>query len=447
MLPCTSFEWIEGTQHLERLDKLASFIRAQGYHSFELFYQTQLACTVDVRMQKFESFNQSDSASLEVVIYQGHQEGRAVCAGMIWHDWIKTVEQAIIFSKLAQPDCFLRLPEKDYFKEPIASCDLFIPTLLSGQEFLIKALELEAIALEGPSIVNSEGASVSASYDLYCVLNSQGLRAAIPSSVFSQSVYVMASQHNAQESDGASEYQRNWSHLTKAAHLGALAAQRAAAKLNAKSVTSGQYPIIFSPRCSGSLIKHLFGALSGRAQYLKASFLEGALGQQVLPAWISLQDNPRQLQGPQSFPIDSDGLATYPHRLIDAGTVKEYILSYYAAQRLGLKPNALGSGLLNTTMTTNAEDLKQLVSFYPKCIVVDQLTGTGVNIVTGDYSRGADGFYYEQGECLHALESVTIASNLKDMLRSIVYHADDAQAYKGLKIGTLALGEMAVSGR
>ncbi|NBV27741.1 hypothetical protein EBR43_01755 [bacterium] len=446
ILPCSSLEWMNPSLHLERLDRLAELIKKKGYESFELTYQVQIHSSLEVRMQQFESFNQSDTASLDVVIYDGHQVGTASCSGLIWNDWVKTVEQAIIFAQLAQPDQYAQLPPLECFKQPIGECGLFMPATLTGDQFLTQALALEQAALDHKKIVNSDGASVSASYEIYCVVNSQGLRAVIPSSIFSQSIYVMAAERDQKENDGAYEYRRNWNDFSSALELGQLAAQRALAKLNARSIVSGDYPIVFSPRCSGSIIKNLFAALSGRSQYLKTSFLEGMLGQQVLPSWISINDNPRLLGGLQSFPIDADGLPTYAHQFIEHGVVLEYILSYYSAQRLGLKTNALASGLLNTTMTTNVSKLHDIVKKYPKCLVIDQLTGTGVNILTGDYSRGVDGFYYEHGERIHALQDVTIASNLKEMLNSIEYHASDYDPYRGLKVGSLAIPSMSVSG-
>lgn len=431
----------------DSLDRLSDYIRSKGSVDFIITYRHELSSSLNVRMLEVESFSQNLKSGLDVHVYLGHQAGSASCSGAIWDDWKRTADQAFIFAALAQEDPYLSLPPKELFSNNIIDCHIYQPEILRAQKMLDLAIELEKSSLNfSDKIKNSDGASVDASYDFIWYLNSKGLRVMIPSSSYGYAVSVLAQDGDSLEADSAYEYARSWDLLSKPEEIGRKAASRSIARLNPQRILSGQYPVIFSPRCSASLLGHLFASLTGRSQYMKATMNLDVLGKQVMPNWMSISDNPHLLKGQKSSPLDDDGLPTYPHILIQDGIVKEYILSYYSAKRLGLKPNHLSGGLMNTNLTTNAENLENLLNLYPKIILIDQLSGTGVNIVNGDYSRGIDGFYIENGEILHSLKETTIAGNLKDMLMNIEFHAQDSEKNRSIQAGSLMIHEMITAG-
>ena len=431
----------------DSLDRLSDYLRSKGSIDFTITYRHELSSSLNVRMLEVESFAQNLKSGLDIQVYLGHRAGSASCSGAIWDDWQRTADQALIFASLAQEDPYLSLPPTELFSNHIIDCQLYQPEVLPSQKMLDLALELERSSLNfSEKIKNSDGASVDASYDFIWYLNSKGLRVMIPASSYGYAVSVLAQDGDSVEADSAYEYARAWDLLSNPEEIGKKAASRAISRLNPQPVVSGYYPVIFSPRCSASLLGHLFASLTGRSQYMKATMNLDALGKQILPNWMNISDNPHLARGQKSSPLDDDGLPTYPHLFVQNGVIKEYILSYYSAKRLGLKPNHLSGGLMNTNLTTNISDLQALLNLYPKIILIDQLSGTGVNIVNGDYSRGIDGFYVENGQIIHAVKETTVAGNLKEMFMNIEFHAKDAEKNRSIQAGSFMIHGMMTAG-
>jgi PmbA protein len=431
-----------------KVQSLCDFLSGiQGLTDWEISFSYQESFSLSVRNQYLEDVDQSESSHLSIRAYVLDQVGGATCLGIQWQDWINTAHKAFKIAQLSQSDVFSALPEAHYFEKGCPLVQIESKEDLQRQDLLNHALMVEKMSLQyhGLATLQSDGSAVSAEYGFTVRANSKGLWAVIPSTSFSQSLSLLAHRDHDHESDYAHEGARQWSALSHPDCIAQLARDRTLAKLHKKNIASGDYPVVFSPRCSYTLVKHICAALSGRSQYLKSSFWMDAKGQRVLPSWLNLEDKPHLSFEAGSYPIDSDGLPTQDHRLIDQGVVKDYILSHYSALRLGLSPNGLASGLRNIYMSSNADNLQQLVARYPRCIVVDQVTGTGVSISQGTYSRGIEGFYYESGERVCALKEVTIASSLPAMYFSLEAHASDHFALSSWKIGSMAFPSIRVS--
>ncbi len=431
-----------------KIQSLGTFLSdLKGISDWSLSYNQQDSFGLEVREQIIEDCDQSDSSQLAIRVYIGAKSGVATCLGIQWSDWTATVLKAFDIARLSQDDRYERLPDRQCFavRPPVLrleSAEEYTQNDLFQQAMLIERLALDG---EAPGLLQSNGSSVTAHYGLNIRANSRGLWCVEPSTFYGHSLSLIAHGPKGSESEWASEHSRQWSRLSEAAYIAKLAKTRALDKMHKQNVPSGDYPIIFSPRCSYTLLKHIFAGLSGRAQYLQSTFLWNAVGQTILPSWVKIFDDPHCEWGLGSSAIDSDGLVTAPQILIEHGIVKQYILSHYSALRLGLAPSGLGSGLLNPAMTTNVKSFEELVNKYPKCLVVDSLSGTGVNINQGTYSRGVEGFYYEQGQRLFALKEVTIATSLAPLYHSLEGHAPDYEPLSAWKIGSLAFPSMRVS--
>ncbi|MBM4222200.1 MAG: hypothetical protein FJ161_00125 [Gammaproteobacteria bacterium] len=418
---------------------------------WEITYSEEDSLSLTVRNSLTEECMQSATRQLVINVLIGAQSGTATCLGAQWSDWLETLEHAIGIAQLSQPDPFHALPPEQYFSQPIPTLEICSPEEVSFQSLVNRAIDLEKIAsgLQGHhqkgTRLQSDGASIGADFHWIVRANSKGLWAIIPSSSFAQSVSLLAHLDDYHESDGAYEYCRRFTDLKNIDTFALLAQDRVCGKIGKKKIPTGNYPVIFSPRCARGWIKHLCSALSGRSQYLKSTFLLDYCDKPILPQWVNISDNPHSPWGKSSYPIDSDGLVTRPHEFIVDGVVKEYLLSYYSALRLNRTPNALGDGLKNVHMTTNIESLNEIVKKYPQCIVVDGVMGNGVNLIQGSYSQGIEGFLYQNGEKIHPLQEVTIATTLLPFYQSLEYHANDAEGDSGFQIGSLAFPMMRVS--
>lgn len=440
--------WSQNHQIPEQLERFCSHLKKtypQADWTVTLVEQESFG--LEVREQKTEHFEQTQNQQLDIEIVLPHRSASASVLGFQWADWVRTAEQACNMARRAQEDRWLKFPEQKYFDlslkpfDDLAQPQDILPTTL--QEHLLR---FEQMALDlAPGIVRSDGASLEMSYQRHSYCNSAGLQLLTPATSIGQYLSLIAQDHASQESDYIGDSARNWDKLRSLEELSAKAVQRVVPKLGKKKIPSGNYPVIFSQRCAMKLISCLLQAVSGRLQYLKSTFLLDALGQTLFPSWVNLTDEPRAHGRSNRAIIDRDGLPTKPHHLIADGKLNEYLLSYYSACRLGLEPNGLASGLINMSLSHNAADLAALAAQYPECVIVHSLSGTGINLMHGDYSQGIEGFYFRNGVCEHALEETTVASSLRELFLSLEGHAADWDREEGQHIGSLAFPKMAVS--
>jgi PmbA protein len=346
------------------------------------------------------------------------------------------------------------LPDADdtaTLDEASRELDLFHPWDIDSVAAAELARMAEAAALATDKrITNSEGASVSAQQSHFFSAHSKGFRGGYPSSRHSLSVSPIAGRGDDMQRDYWYSSHRHAADLADPRAVGRYAAERALSRLNARKIATTEVPVLFESPLAAGLLGALVQALSGGALYRKSSFLLDSLGQQVLPEHIDVLEDPFQLRGKGSSPFDEEGVRVRSRSVVDAGRVQGYFLSSYSARKLGMKTTGNAGGShnleLRSRFTLAGDDLDAMLRKLHRGLFVTELMGQGVNYVTGDYSRGASGYWVENGRIAYPVQEITIASNMKDMLRGIVAVGADAYNYGAKTVGSILIDRMKVAG-
>lgn len=441
------FEQME-KDHLEPfLDFCLQTLLKSGVDDYEMNYSCTHSYELASRLMTIEKLEFEEGFSLSVTLYKGAKKITFSSHGCFISKWQEQLQKALFFLERVDDDPCVGLQRGyDYTQVPSSFTEQFYPTTLSYTELSERLLHLESVGMNHQHIINSEGASLTLCYELEGKLNSKGLRYRQLHSYYQASVALIAQKGDLlQQVDSCYQGSLSDQLFSQLDPIGLSAQKRALDKLSQRSIESGSYPVIFSPRVSSSVFQCLFSALSGQSQYKKSSFLLGALGQSVLPSWMDLIHQPCLPGAHYSSLIDSDGLQAQEQTLIQSGGVENYILSLYSARRLGLEKNHLAGGVKNVFITSNAEHQQEIVSQFDKVIVIEDLMGTGVNLLNGDYSMGINGALYENQERLFALKEATVAGNLKTMLSQVAFHGADFLPYTNIRSGATAIEAMTVS--
>jgi len=295
-------------------------------------------------------------------------------------------------------------------------------------------------------ITNSEGAGVSTHRGLRAYGNSHGFLAAYPGTVHSMSCAVLGAEGEAMERDYWYSTARDWRELEAAASVGRTAGERAVRRLGARQLGTMRVPVLYTPDVARGLISHFIGAIRGGSQYRRASFLLDAAGEQVFPDWFALSERPHLRRALASAPFDHEGVATSDRELVAGGVLLGYVLSTYSARKLGLRTTGNAGGTHNLIVAGRGRDFDGMLALMDRGLLVTELMGQGVNGVTGDYSRGAAGFWVEGGRLVHPVHEVTIAGNLRDMYRAIAEVGSDVDARGGIRTGSILIEQMTVAG-
>jgi PmbA protein len=305
--------------------------------------------------------------------------------------------------------------------------------------------ESAARAFDG-RIANSEGATVSSGVGLRVYANSHGFVGAYPTSTHSTSCSVLAKDGDSLERDYWYTVSRHPGELDTPESVGEEAARRAVQRLNARTLSTRRVPVLYPAELAKGLFGHLIAAVRGTAQYRRASFLLDAAGQQILPSNIEIDEDPWIPRALASTAFDAEGVATRPRRLVEHGVLQGYVLSSYSARRLGLATTGNAGGIHNLLVKPTAGTLADLIADCREAFVVGELLGHGVNTVTGDYSRGAAGFWVENGEIVHPVHEVTIAGNLKDLFREIQAVGSDVDVRGAVRCGAVRVDGLTLAG-
>jgi PmbA protein len=310
------------------------------------------------------------------------------------------------------------------------------------------ALEAETAARDADSrIANSEGASVSTSNGLQVYANSHGFSGAYASSSHSLSTSVIAKSNGSLERDYWYTAARSPGDLESAEAVGRRAAERALRRLDSRQLSTRVVPVLFAADIARSLFGHLLAGLSGTSQYRKASFLLDCAGRQIFPSHLNIVEDPHIPQAFASAPFDGEGVRTERRSLVADGVITGYVLSSYSARRLGLKTTGNAGGAHNLLVAATAGTFEEIVAACERAFIVTELLGQGVNTVTGDYSRGAAGFWVEHGAIQHAVSEVTVAGNLLEMFRNIAAIGSDVDLRGGVRTGSVLIDGMTVAGQ
>ncbi|MDO4430666.1 MAG: metalloprotease PmbA [Lonepinella koalarum] len=404
--------------------------------------------SVSTRMREVENVEFNNDGALGISVYLGHQKGNASTSDLSAQAIKNTVEAALAIAKYTSPDDCAGLAPKELLAFNAPDLDLYHASNIDVDQAMNIALEAENAALDyDKRIVNSNGAAFNSHTGVRVYANSHGMLQSYLSSRYSISCSVLGGIDDQLESDYEYTLSRRADLLENPSWVGRSAAQKTIARLQPRKMTTQKSPVIFLNDVATGLIGHLAAAISGGSLYRKNSFLLDQLGQQILPDWLQISERPHLLGQLASTPFDSEGVRTQDLDIITNGTLQTYLLTTYSGKKLGMQSTGHAGGIHNWLVKPNSTGkLTALLRQMGTGLLVTDLMGQAINMVTGDYSRGASGFWVENGEIQYPVSEITIAGDLKSMLRNMVAISDDIEQRSNIQTGSILLEEMKISG-
>jgi PmbA protein len=437
----------------EQLTDLVSFAleeaRRQGASQSEVDASVSRGLSVSVRLGEVDTVEYQRDRGLAVTVYFGKRKGSASTADLAPGAVLETVGKACAIARYTAEDPYAGLIEPEALARDIPDLDLDHPWDLSPERAIEIARDCEAAGLGvDPRIRNSEGGSVGSQRHSGVYGNSLGFLAGYSSTSHSVSCSLIAEAGGEMQRDHWYAVARDAADLEDGARVGRIAGERALARLGARRLTTRKAPVAFTPDVARGLIGHFIGAIRGTSQYRKASFLLDAAGSQVFPAFLQMHERPHLPKGLASSPFDQEGAATRDRELIRDGVLDGYVLGSYSARRLGLKTTGNAGGIHNLIVAASDGGLgaEAFLARLDTGLLVTELMGQGVNGVTGDYSRGASGFWVERGAIQHPVHEVTVAGNLKRMYLDIAAVGSDTDVRGTVRTPSLLVSEMTIAG-
>ena len=402
---------------------------------------------VSVRMGETEAIEYNRDKGVSVTVYFGQQKGHASTSDLSPQAIQDTVSAACNIARYTAKDEFCGLADPALMAKEIPALDLYHPWDLSVDQALELAKVCEASARSvDKRINNSEGGSVSTYEGMFAYANTHGFNGGYATSRHGLSCSVIAEDGDNMQRDYWYTTARCAKDLEPAASVGKLAGERTVRRLGSKRIKTAQVPVLFEASLASGLISHLISAISGGSLYRKSSFLLDSLGKQVMSPFISIEEQPHLLKGLASSPFDNEGVATQQRTLVKNGVLNGYVLSSYSARKLGMQSTGNAGGNHNLIVSHGDLDLNGLLKTMGTGLLVTELLGHGINMVTGDYSRGAAGFWVENGVIVHPVEEITIAGNLQTMFKQIVAIGNDVLVQGSKQVGSMLIENMTVAG-
>ncbi|MCW3478984.1 metalloprotease PmbA [Neisseriaceae bacterium JH1-16] len=419
----------------------------QGATSCEVDVSEGRGQTVTVRLGEVETIEYNQDKGVGVTVYIGQQKGHASTADFSASALADTVAAAVNIARFTAADDCSGLADRGLLATEFPALNLFYPWDVDVERSIELARQCEAAARAVDSrIRNSEGATVSSQDSQFIYANSHGFMAGFPSSRHSLSAAVIAEADGAMQRDYWYSMARHPDDLDPVEKVGRIAGERTVRRLGGRRVKTGRYPVLFESPVAASLIGHFVSAASGGSLYRKSSFLLDSLGKPVFSTNVTLDEDPFMLRGFGSSAFDNEGVATCARRVVDGGVLGGYFLSSYSARKLGMSTTGNAGGAHNLILHSTGESFDELVRQMGTGLIVTELMGQGINLVTGDYSRGAAGFWVENGQIAYPVEEITIAGNLREMFTSISAVANDAVMRGSKKVGSILIDGMMVAG-
>jgi PmbA protein len=433
---------------LERLVTLAlEEARARGATQAEVGVSVDTGLSVTVRLGEVETLEYQRDRGLGITVYVDHRKGSASTADLGTQAVLETVHKALSIASFTAADDCAGLADAELMAREIPDLSLSHPWAVTPEEAIEIARSCEAAALATDSrVMNSEGASLGTHRGVRLYANSHGFLGGFESTGHSVSCAVIGVAGEEMQRDHWYTTARDWRDLEAAAAVGRRSAERTAARLGSQKLTTRRAPVLYSAETARGLFGHFLAAIRGGSQYRKSSFLLGAAGQQVFPPFLQILERPHIPKGQASSAFDNEGVATHDRDLVRDGVLQGYLLSAYSARKLGLKSTGNAGGAHNLIVPPTAGDQQALLRRMGTGLLVTELMGQGVNIVTGDYSRGASGFWIEGGAIRYPVHEITIAGNLRDMLRGIVAVGSDVDLRGGVRTGSVLMAQMTIAG-
>lgn len=434
-------------QLAEQVEQIIDEARRQGASACEVAVSLEQGLTTSVRQGEVETVEFNRDQGFGITLYLGQRKGSASTSASGTEAIRETVAAALAIAQHASEDDCAGLADAALMARELPDLDLYHPWSIEPEQAIELALQCEAAAFaHDPRIRNADGSSLSSHQGCRVYGNSHGFIGGYTSSRHSLSCVMIAEQAGQMQRDYWYDVNRRAERLESPELIGRRAAERSVRRLGARSVPTCEVPVLFAAELAGGLFGHLLAAISGGNLYRRSSFLVDALGQTLFPEWMTIDERPRLPGGLASAAFDGDGLATYDKAFIERGRLVSYVLSTYSGRKLGMPSTANAGGVHNLFVSHGTDDQAALLRQMGRGLLVTELMGQGVNLVTGDYSRGAAGFWVENGEIQFPVEEVTIAGNLRDMFRQIVAVGADLEWRGNVRSGSLLIERMTVAG-
>ncbi|MFC4728590.1 metalloprotease PmbA [Coralloluteibacterium thermophilus] len=438
----------------ERLAGLASDVlaraRRHGAGEAEVSLEESHGLAVNVRMGEVETVEHTRDRGVSVTVYVGRRKGSASTADLSPSSLEATVAQAVAIARFTEEDPAAGLADAALMARPgpdgFPDFDLWHPWDIDADRAVALAVECESAGREADArIANSDGAGLNTGASVSVYANSHGFVGVERGTSHSLSCSLIAGSGDAMQRDYWYTAGLAPEDLEAAAAVGRRAAERTVARLAPRRIPTGHYPVLYTPEAARSLVGHLLSAIAGSALYRQASFLLDHAGRQILPSWFEVLEQPHLRRGFRSAAFDADGVATRTAPIVEDGVLRRYLLGSYSARKLGLATTANAGGVRNVAVRANAGALADIARDMGRGLVVTEMMGHGINAITGDYSRGAAGFWVENGEIAHPVDEVTIAGNLKDMFMAIEAVGSDVDPRSHVRTGSILVGRMMVA--
>lgn len=433
---------------LEQAVSQALSIAQKGCDSAEVAVSRTTGMSVSTRMGEVENVEFNSDGALGITVYHNQRKGSASSTDLSEEAIARTVQAAIDIAKYTSEDPCSGPADRDLLAFEAPDLQLFYPSEVSADQAIDYAANAEKAALSAdPRITNTEGGSFNSHYGIRVFGNTLGMLQSYCSSRHSMSTCVIAEENGDMERDYAYTIARKLDDLKSAQWVGEECARRTLSRLAPRKLATQKAPVIFAPEVATGLFGHLVGAISGTSVYRKSTFLLDSLGKQILPDWLTIRELPHVIGGLASTPFDSEGVRTEDRLIIENGVLNNWLMTTYAARKLGLKSTGHAGGIHNWHIAGQGLGFDDMLREMGTGLVVTELMGQGVSGITGDYSRGASGFWVENGEIQYPVSEITIAGNLKDMWASIIATGDDIETRSNIQCGSVWLPEMSIAGQ
>ncbi len=431
----------------QMVDDLLAEAKKQGASSAEAAVSSDSGLSATVRMGDIETIEHTRDNGLGISVYFGQRKGSASTSDLSPQAIKDTVKAACSIASYTSEDDCNGLADPELMATEIPDLDLHHPWPIEIDTAIELGKSCEAAALDfAPQITNSEGATLNTHSGLHVYGNSHGFSGGYPSSRHSLSCSVIGEDDNGMQRDYWYTSGRASNDLESAEAVGRKAGERTLARLGARKIGTREAPILFQAEMAISLLRSLIGAISGSALYRQSTFLLDHLDKQIFPDFVRIHENPLLPRGLASAPFDSEGVATKARNILDQGVLRGYVLSSYSARKLGMQTTGNAGGVRNLAIEPGALDLDGLLKEMGTGLLVTEMMGHGVNMVTGDYSRGAAGFWVENGEVQYPVEEITIAGNLKQMFQQLLAVGNDIDRRSSVRTGSWLIESMTIAG-
>ncbi|MBM7072360.1 metalloprotease PmbA [Shewanella sp. 202IG2-18] len=424
------------------------YAKQLGTDAAEMAISKQQGLSVSTRMKEVETVEFNKDGALGITVYRNGKKGSSSTSDLSPDAIKQAVKAADGIAKFTSSDPCHGLADLDLMATENPDLQLFYPEELSAEQLTELAIEAETSALAfDKKIKASDGASANAHTGIKVYGNSHGFLEGYCSSRYSLScVSIGADENGGMQRDYDYTVARKFSDLVSPGIIGEKSAKKTVSRLGARKIPTGKLPVLLSPEIATGFIGHFVGAISGSSLYRKSSFLLDSLNTQVFPEWFSIDEQPHLLGGLASANFDAEGVLTQDRKIVSAGELQSYLLTSYSARKLSMNNTGHAGGIYNWTLSHTGQTFDELIKQMGTGLIVTELMGQGVNPVTGDYSRGAAGFYVENGVIVHPVEEVTIAGNLRDMYLNIQAVAKDRDLRSSIRTGGILLNELQIAG-